>query len=111
MTTIAALLDHLSEGDVVDIATVARVGATDVRTVTHWREGSSAPGRETEQRLLELRAVVDLSRRVLRDDASRVWLRSPNRGLDDRTPLDLVVEGRSESVIALLLALAAGVTS
>ena len=95
----------------MDVATVAWVGATDLHTVTHWREGTSAPSRETEQRLLELRSVVDLSRRVLRDDAARVWLRSPNRGLGDKTPLDLVVEGRSESVIALLLALAEGVTS
>ena len=61
--------------------------------------------------MLELRSVVDLSRRVFRDDASRAWLRSPNRCLDDKTPLDLVVEGRFESVIALLLALAEGVTS
>lgn len=58
-----------------------------------------------------LRARSSASRRVFRNDASRAWLRSPNRGLDDKTPLDLVVEGRFERVIARLLALAEGATS
>jgi O-acetyl-ADP-ribose deacetylase (regulator of RNase III) len=96
LTTIAALLDHLYEGDDVDVATVARIGATDALTATHWREGTAVPERKTEQRLLELSAVVDLSRRVLRDEASRLWLRSPNRDLGDMAPLDLVVEGHFE---------------
>jgi hypothetical protein len=73
----------------VDVATVARIGATDALTATHWREGTAVPERKTEQRLLELSAVVDLSRRVLRDEATRLWLRSPNRDLGDMAPLDL----------------------
>ena len=67
--------------------------------------------REAEERLLELRAVVDLARRVMRDDAVRLWLRSPSVDLDYRKPLDVIAAGDYQRAIDLLLALAEGVTS
>ena len=106
MTTLTALLDHLYEGDVVDTADVARVSDTNPRSVSRWKAEETAPRREAEERLLELRAVVDLARRVMRDNAARLWLRSPN---PDK-PLDLIAQGRYQSVIDLLLAIAEGVT-
>ncbi len=60
--------------------------------------------------LLELKAVVDLLRRVLHDDAARLWLRSPNPDLNYEKPLDLVAAGDYQRVVDLLLALAEGVT-
>jgi uncharacterized protein (DUF2384 family) len=65
----------------------------------------------SEERLLELKAVVDLLRRVMRDDAARMWLRSPNVDLGYEKPLDLVAAGHYQRVIDLLLALAEGVTT
>ncbi|MCY4194702.1 MAG: MbcA/ParS/Xre antitoxin family protein, partial [bacterium] len=62
-------------------------------------------------RLLELRAVVDLARTVMSDDAARLWLRSPNRNLGYEKPLDLIAEGAYQRVVDLLLALAEGVTT
>jgi putative toxin-antitoxin system antitoxin component (TIGR02293 family) len=110
MTTLTALLDHLYEGDVVDTADVARVSATNPRSVTRWKAQEAAPRREAEERLLELRAVVDLARRVMRDNAARFWLRSPNPDLGYDKPLDLIAQGQYQRVIDLLLAIAEGVT-
>jgi len=110
MTTLTALLDHLYEGDVVDTADVARVSDTNPRSVTRWKAQEAAPRREAEERLLELRAVVDLARRVMRDNAARLWLRSPNPDLGYDKPLDLIAQGRYQRVIDLLLAIAEGVT-
>lgn len=70
----------------------------------------SIPRREAEERLLELRAVIDLARKVMRDDAARFWMRSPNPDLGYEKPLDLVAEGQYQRVIDLLLALSEGVT-
>ena len=67
--------------------------------------------REAEERLLELRAVVDLTRRVMRDNAARYWLRSPNPDLGYEKPLELIAQGRYQAVIDLLLSIAEGVTS
>lgn len=111
MTTLTSLLDHLYEGDVVNTADLARVSETNARSVARWRCDKSVPRREAEERLLELRAVVELARSVMRDDAARFWMRSPNRDLGYDKPLDLIASGQYKRVIDLLLALAEGVTA
>ncbi len=111
MTTLTSLLDHLYDGDVVDTADLARVSDTNPRSVARWRAHGTAPRREAEERLLELRAVVDLARRVMNDGAARLWMRSPNPDLGYGKPLDLVAASQYQRVIDLLLALAEGVTA
>lgn len=111
MTALISLLDHLSEGNVVDTADLARVSDTNPRSVARWKAEAATPRREAEERLLELRAVVDLARRVMRDDAARFWLRSPNPDLGYEKPLDLIAAGHYQRVVDLLLALAEGVTA
>ena len=111
MTTLTSLLDHLYTGDVVDTADLARVSETNPRSVTRWRSQQTTPRREAEERLLELRAVIDLARTVMSDEAARIWMRSPNRDLSYEKPLDLVAGGEYQRVIDLLLALAEGVTT
>ncbi len=110
MTTLTSLLDHLSQGDVVDTADLARVSDTNPRSVARWKAEAATPRREAEERLLELRAVVDLVRRVMRDDAARFWMRSPNPDLGYEKPLDVIAAGHYQRVVDLLLALAEGVT-
>jgi len=110
MSTLTSLLDHLCEGDVVDTTDLARVSDTSPRSVTRWKVAAAVPRRAAEERLLELRSVVDLARRVMRDDAARFWMRSPNPELGYEKPLDLVAAGQYQLVLDLLLALAEGAT-
>jgi len=58
---------------------------------------------------VELRAVVDLARRVMRDSGARTWIRAPNQELGSATPLDLITHGEYRRVIDVLLALGEGV--
>jgi putative toxin-antitoxin system antitoxin component (TIGR02293 family) len=111
MASLSALLDDLYQSEVIDTADVARVSGTHPRSVNRWHTAQSEPRRESEERLLELKAVVDLLRRVMRDDAARLWLRSPNPDLQYEKPLDLVSNAQYQRVIDLLLALAEGVTT
>ena len=104
MTTLTSLLDHLCEGDVVNTADLARVSDTNPRSVARWKADAATPRRDAEERLLELRAVVDLARRVMRDDAARFWMRSPNPDLGYEKPLDLIAAGQYQRVVDLLLA-------
>ena len=55
--------------------------------------------------------MVDLARRVMRDDAARLWLRAPNPDLSYEKPLNLIAKGQYQRVVDLLLALAEGVTT
>lgn len=111
MASLSALIDGLYESEVIDTADVARVSGTHARSVNRWHTSQTEPRRESEERLLELKAVVDLLRRVMRDDAARLWMRSPNPDLAYEKPLDLVAAGNYQRVVDLLLALAEGVTA
>lgn len=110
MTALATLLDHLYDGAVVDTADLAWVSDTNARSVARWKAAAATPRRDAEERLLELRAVVDLARRVMNDNAARFWMRSPNPDLGYEKPLDLIAAGQYQRVVDVLLALAEGVT-
>jgi len=110
VSTVTALVDELLKGEVVDSPDVARVVGATARSVARWAEGAS-PRRANEERLLELKAVVDLLRQVLREEPARLWIRSPNPELDYEKPLDLVQQGEYRKVIGAILALAEGVTA
>lgn len=110
MSGMAALVDELLVDDIVDSPDVARVTGTTARSVSRWLEGAS-PRRPAEERLLELRAVVDLLRRVLREEPAHLWIRSPNPDLGYEKPLDLIERGEYRRVIGAILALAEGVTA
>jgi putative toxin-antitoxin system antitoxin component (TIGR02293 family) len=111
MASLAVLLDRLYETEVIDTTDVARVSGTHVRSVNRWHASRGEPRRESEERILELKAVVDLTRRVMSDHAARLWLRAPNPDLGYEKPLDLVGTGHYQRVVNLLLALAEGVTA
>jgi uncharacterized protein (DUF2384 family) len=106
----AALVDELLLDDIVDSPDLAKVTGATPRSVTRWLEGAS-PRRPAEERLLELKAVIDIMRRVLREEPARLWLRSPNPELNYEKPLDLVGRGEYRRVIGAILALSEGVTA
>lgn len=110
VTGMAAVVDELLVDDIVDSPDVARVTGATARSVTRWLEGTS-PRRPAEERLLELKAVIDILRRVMREEPARLWIRSPNPDLDYEKPLDLIERGEYRRVIGVILAIAEGVTA
>ncbi len=109
--SVAGVLDELLEGDILDTNDVAKVLGATQRSVSRWANHKASPRRDSEDRLLELKAVVDLLRSVLREEPARLWLRSPNPRLDWRKPLEVVADGDYRRVVAEILALAEGVTA
>lgn len=111
LAEVVVLLDRLLDGEVVDGADIARVLGTSSRSVTRWQSARSVPRRDSEERLLELKAVVDLVRGVLREEPARLWLRSPDPDLGYEKPLDVVARGEYQRVIDSIMTLAEGVTA
>ena len=111
MPTLSGFLDVLIETHVIDAADVAQITGATPRSVSRWAAAKAAPRRDAEDRLLELKSVVDLLRSVLRDEPARLWLRSPNPDLDWRKPLELIADGEYRRVIGAVLAMAEGVTA
>jgi hypothetical protein len=106
---VSGLVDDLLLDGIVDIADIAAVADTTARSVSRWRGGVS-PRRSAEERLLELNAVVELLRQVLRDEPRRLWMKSPNPDLDYEKPLELIERGEYRRVVGAVLAMAEGVT-
>lgn len=111
MDSMSGVLDDLIDAHVVDTGDIAQVTGATTRSVSRWIGSKATPRREAEDRLLELKAVTDVLRSVLRDEPARLWLRSPNPDLDWRKPLELIAEGEYRRVIASILAMAEGVTA
>jgi putative toxin-antitoxin system antitoxin component (TIGR02293 family) len=111
MAVLGGVLDELIDTHVVDTGDVAQITGATSRSVSRWATAKAMPRREAEDRLLELKAVVDQLRLVLRDEQARLWMRSPNPDLDWRKPLELIAEGEYRRVIAAVLAMAEGVTA
>lgn len=111
MAAMSGVLDELIDSHIVDAGDLARITGATPRSVSRWTASKATPRREAEDRLLELKAVVDVLRTVLRDEPARLWLRSPNPDLDWRKPLELIAEGEYRKVIGSILAMAEGVTA
>lgn len=105
------VLDQVLSGDTVDAADIARVLGTTSRSVARWQTAEVSPRRQSEERLLEFKVVVDLTRRYLRPEPARLWLRSPHPEFSYERPLDLIARGEYRRVIGALLAMAEGVTA
>ena len=110
LPALSCVLGALIETRVIDAGDVAHVTGSTPRSVSRWTSARVAPRRDSEDRLLELKTVVDQLRKVLQDEPARLWLRSPNPSLDWEKPLDLVARGEYKRVIGAVLAVAEGVT-
>jgi putative toxin-antitoxin system antitoxin component (TIGR02293 family) len=111
VAVLSGVLDELIDTRVIDAGDLAQITGATARSVSRWTAAKAAPRRDAEDRLLELKAVVDQLRSVLRDEPARLWLRSPNPDLDWRKPLELVAQGAYRQVIGAILAMAEGVTA
>ncbi|MPZ67983.1 MAG: DUF2384 domain-containing protein [Actinobacteria bacterium] len=111
MAQVQALIDALSFDSLIDGNDIARVSGSTPRSVSRWQARKAIPKRDVEERLLELKSVLDLLREVLTDEPARLWLKTPNPDLGYRKPIDVISEGGYREVIAGILAMAEGVTA
>jgi putative toxin-antitoxin system antitoxin component (TIGR02293 family) len=104
-----AAMDRVLVTGLGDTTDVARVLNTTQRSVQRWSSRVASPRKESEERLLELAAVLDFAAEVLPEEGARLWLRAPIADLDWRKPLDVISEGNFREVIDALEALSGGV--
>jgi len=75
------------------------VGTTE-RTVQNWSAGRTRPRGQSVDRVLDVVHVVRELREVYTDEGIQIWLRSRNRNLGHRRPIDLLAEERTDEVLA-----------
>jgi uncharacterized protein (DUF2384 family) len=101
-------LEHVTQEMEFDQSDLARVLATNPRTISRWL-GGTTPRPDARERLLEVLAVLESLSAVLRPQAAHDWLFSPNPVLDHHKPVDLLRKGEFRRVLGAVDAMAEGV--
>lgn len=89
-------------------AELAEITGVRERQVQNWAAGTSRPGGDNRDRLLEVKYIVDLLRDVYTPEGIEIWLHGRNRALDGQRPIDLLRAGDFREVLDAVERLASG---
>lgn len=81
-----------------DVQMAEALGLDRTRLIA-WKKGSSAPRQEHLQYLANVATTVDALERFLHPSVVGSWLISPQFELEDRTPVEVLREGRLTEVL------------
>ena len=109
MSNVATRLETIIERGHLEYSDVARILATNPRTVARWVAAETEPRWEVRERLLEFFAVMERLQQVVRPSAAHDWLYTPNATLGHEKPVDLLRRGEFRRVLTIIDALGEGV--
>lgn len=92
------LVEDVTERVITQAEFAMAVGASE-RTVQNWARGQTRPRGQVANRVLDLVHLVGELREAYTDEGIQIWLKSRNRNLGHRRPLDLLSEGRFDEVL------------
>ena len=102
-TAIARKLSTIREKSTLSSIDIADVTGAQPETVSKWNQSKAAPRPDAQRRLLDLEYIVDLLSDLYdQPDEIRIWLFSRQKLLGGQIPLDLIRDGRTEDVIAVI---------
>lgn len=78
---------------------LADVIGVNARQITNWASGHNTPTGQRRDRLLEVDYIVKQLRDVYTREGAEIWLHGRKRSLDGQRPIDLMREGRFETVL------------
>jgi uncharacterized protein (DUF2384 family) len=102
-TAIARKLSAIRDKSTLSSSDIATVTGAQPETVSKWNQSKAAPRPDAQRRLLDLEYIVDLlSDLYQQPDEIRLWLFSRQKLLGGQVPLDLIRDGKTEDVIAVI---------
>jgi transcriptional regulator with XRE-family HTH domain len=107
-TAIARILEDLREHGGLQGKDVANIVDVSTATVSRWSRGIGTPNLRTQTIIAELRYVVDRLSDFYTPDETRLWLHTPHPLLNGERAIDLIYNGRTEEVLAVIERLEAG---
>lgn len=96
--TYMRVIEEVTRSGITQTELAHAVGASP-RSVQNWASGQNTPRGKSMEKLLDLRALVDLLHDSYTEEGIGIWLHSRNRNLDLQRPIDLLVEGRIDEVL------------
>lgn len=97
--TYMRLVEDVTSSGIPQAELAKAVGAT-VRTVQNWASGTARPRGRSAERLVDVSQIVTALREVFRDEGIHIWLRTRNRNLSGRRPIELLAAGKLDEVLA-----------
>jgi transcriptional regulator with XRE-family HTH domain len=107
-TAVARILDELREKGGLTGADIANIVDVSPPTVSRWTHGKGTPPIKTQAIIADLRFVVDRLSDLYTPDETRLWLHARHPLLNNERAIDLINEGRTEEVLAVIERLEAG---
>jgi transcriptional regulator with XRE-family HTH domain len=105
---VSRILDQLRDDGGLQGKDIANIVSVSPATVSRWSSGKATPDLRTQTIIAELRYVVDRLSDFYTPDETRLWLHTKHPMLNGERAIDLINEGRTEAVLAVIEALDAG---
>jgi transcriptional regulator with XRE-family HTH domain len=90
----------------VDVANVLEISP---ETVSRWNRGKAFPQPDAEKMLLDLEYVVEQLADFYSPDEARLWLLSRQKMLNGQSPVSLIQQHRTDTVLKVIKELLEGV--
>jgi transcriptional regulator with XRE-family HTH domain len=107
-TAVARILADLRERGGLQGKDIANIVGSSPPTVSRWSQGSGVPSLRTQTVIAELRYVVERLSDFYTPDETRLWLHARHPLLKSERAIDLINEGRTEEVLAVIERLDSG---
>ncbi len=102
VNAVASRLDSIKTHAGVRSREIAELLDTTPQTVSRWQQGRVDPQPAKLRQLLTLEWLATQLAEFYEPDDARLWLYSPHRLLAGRRPAELIAEGDTDSVLALI---------
>ncbi|MGH6919049.1 MAG: hypothetical protein ACREJ0_15255 [Geminicoccaceae bacterium] len=107
-SAVTRMLDDLREKGGLKSADIANIVHVSPPTVSRWSHGKGTPPLRTQTTIADLRYVVDRLSDFYTPEETRLWLHAKHALLAHERAIDLIHEGRTEEVLAVIERLDAG---
>ena len=107
-SAVSRILDHLKDDGGLQGKDIANIVAVSPATVSRWFSGKATPDLKTQTVIAELRYVVDRLSDFYTPEETRLWLHASHPMLRGARPIDLINNGRTADVLAVIESLDSG---
>jgi transcriptional regulator with XRE-family HTH domain len=102
VSAVARILDDLREKGGLKGADIANIVHVSPPTVSRWSHGKGTPPLRTQTVIADLRYIVDRLSDFYTPEETRLWLHAKHPLLDNERAIDLIHEGRTEEILAVI---------
>jgi transcriptional regulator with XRE-family HTH domain len=107
-TAVARILEVLKDRGGLQGKDIANIVDVSTATVSRWSNGKANPPLRTQTAIADLRYVVDRLSDFYTPDEARIWLHARHALLKGERAIDLIMNDRTEDVLAVIERLEAG---